>query len=94
MDLLESKTKDLPAYEARQVKKILAEATVPEIEAKFDKALDRVRTQVKESTSKMDSTLESEIAKIVAEEDDIEENDMLNDRPHNGHKPVSEGEGE
>ena len=92
MDLLESKTKDLPAYEARQVKKILAEATVPEIEAKFDKALDRVRTQVKESTSKMDSTLESEIAKIVAEEDDIEENDMLNDRPHNGHKPVSEGE--
>ena len=92
MDLLESKTKDLPAYEARQVKKILAEATVPEIEAKFDQTLEKVRTQVKESTSKMDSTLESEIAKIVSEEDDIEENDMLNDRPHNGHKPVSEGE--
>ena len=92
MDLLESKTKDLPSYEARQVKKMLAEATVPEIEAKFDKTLERVRTQVKESTKKMDSTLESEINKIVQEDDDLEENDMLNDRPHNGHKSVKEAE--
>ena len=92
MDLLESKTKDLPSYEARQVKKMLAEATVPEIEAKFDKTLERVRTQVKESTKKMDSTLESEINKIVQEDDDLEENDMLNGRPHNGHKSVKEAE--
>jgi len=42
MSLLESKTAHLPSYEARKVKKMLSEATVEEIESKFDKTLAKV----------------------------------------------------
>jgi hypothetical protein len=43
--LLESKTKDLPFFEARRVKRQLKEATVAEIEKKFDKTLKNVREE-------------------------------------------------
>ena len=39
LELLESKTKDLPTYEARKLKKIFAESTTDEIEDKFDKVI-------------------------------------------------------
>ena len=42
--MLESKTRDLPSYEARKVKKQLKEATAPEIEKKFKKMIKEGRT--------------------------------------------------
>ena len=94
LELLESKTKDLPSYEARQVKKLLAEATVPEIEANFNKVLSKVHKQIKESVDEC-STFESEISKIVdSEEDQVDENSLVGDRPHNLHQKVNEKEDE
>lgn len=87
-ELLESKTKDLPAYEARRVKKQLKEATAPEIEKKFDRTLESVRKAMCEQDAEAEATVESEIEKIL--ETDVEENDILKDRPHNAH--VAEGE--
>lgn len=85
LELLESKTKDLPSYEARQVKKLLAEATVPEIEANFNKVLSKVHKQIRESVDEC-STFESEISKIVDSEDDqMDEDGLVGERPHNLH---------
>ena len=91
--LLESKTKDLPSYEARKVKKQLKEASAPEIEKKFGKTLESVRTDMDKDDEGTVCEVENEIEKIL-EADDVEENDMLKNRPHNGHKsvPMSEGE--
>lgn len=86
--LLESKVKDLPAYEARKVRKQLSEATAPEIEKKFDKTLESVRKGMKTEAKEEEVTLESEIEDILTKEDD-----MLKDRHHNGHKPVKECDG-
>ena len=82
--LLESKTKDLPTFEAAQVKKHLAEASAPEIEKKFNKVLESVQAAAKEVEEAEETTLESEVQKIVDSED-IEENDMLKGKPHNNH---------
>lgn len=89
LELLESKTKDLPTFEAAQVKKQLAEASAPEIEKKFKKVLESVQAEAKKIEESEETTLESEVQKIVGS-DDIEENDMLNGKPHNNH--VVEGE--
>ena len=101
LELLESKTKDLPSFEAAQVKKRLAEASAPEIEKRFNKVLESVQKAAKkaaeEETNESETTLESEVQKIVDSED-IEENDMLRNRPHNAHiddpKGVVVNEGE
>ena len=82
--LLESKTKDLPTFEAARVKKQLAEASAPEIEKKFNKVLESVQAAAKEVEEAEETTLESEVQKIVDSED-IEENDMLKGKPHNNH---------
>lgn len=89
LELLESKTKDLPTFEAAQVKKQLAEASAPEIEKKFKKVLESVQAEAKKIEESEETTLECEVQKIVGS-DDIEENDMLNGKPHNNH--VAEGE--
>ena len=91
--LLESKTKDLPSYEARKVKKQLKEASAPEIEKKFGKTLESVRKAMDKDDEGTVCEVENEIEKIL-EADDVEENDMLKNRPHNGHKsvPMSEDE--
>ena len=82
--LLESKTKDLPTFEAARVKKQLAKASAPEIEKKFNKVLESVQAAAKEVEEAEETTLESEVQKIVDSED-IEENDMLKGKPHNNH---------
>lgn len=82
--LIESKTKDLPAFEARRLKKHFAEATAPEIEKNFKKALKEVKKEAKEVAEEVETTLEAEVQKIVDSED-IEENDMLRNKPHNNH---------
>lgn len=84
LELLESKTKDLPTFEAAQVKKQLAEASAPEIEKKFKKVLESVKAEAKKIEESEETTLESEVQKIVDSED-IEENDMLKGKPHNNH---------
>ena len=90
LELLESKTKDLPSFEASKIKRHFADATAPEIEKNFKKVLESVKKDVKEAAKEAETTLESEVQKIVNEED-IEENDMLRNRPHNGHINDPEG---
>ena len=86
LELLESKTKDLPTFEASLVKKQLAEASAPEIEKKFKKVLESVKAESKKIEDEAETTLESEVKKIVdSEEDKLEENDMLRGKPHNNH---------
>jgi len=82
-ELLESKTKDLPTYEARKVKKQLKEATAPEIEKKFDETLKSVRKGMEIGEAEDEVAVEAEIEKIL--ESDVEEDDILKDRPHNAH---------
>lgn len=84
LELLESKTKDLPTFEAARIKKHFAEASAPEIERKFKKVLASVKEEAKKAADEAETTLECEVQKIVDSED-IEENDMLRNRPHNGH---------
>ena len=83
---LESKTKDLPSYEARKVKKQLKEATAPEIEKKFKKTLESVRKGMKPDAD-AGAEVNEEIDEILAKEDDL-----LKDRPHNAHRSVKETE--
>ena len=82
--LLESKTQDLPAFEARKIKKHFATASAPEIEKNFKTVLESVQKDVKEAEGEAETTLEAEVQKIV-DEDDVKENDMLRNKPHNGH---------
>ena len=84
LELLESKTKDLPSFEARKIKRHFAEATAPEIEKNFKKVLETVKKDAKEVAKEVETTLESEVKKIVNEED-VDENDLLRNRPHNAH---------
>jgi hypothetical protein len=88
MALLESKTKDLPSFEARRVKRQLKEASVEEIEKKFDKTLKSVREDAKAVKAAVEEdskkTVESEIEQILS--NDMDEDDMLKNRPHNLHK--------
>ena len=96
IELLESKTKNLPDFEARAVKKQLAEATAPEIEKKFNKVLESVKAEAKKvaeaKEAEEETTLESEIDKIITDDEDLEENDLLKNKPHNNH--LAEGEDE
>ena len=90
MELLESKTKDLPDFEARQVKKRLAESTTTEIEKNFDKVLESVKDEMKVDEKEEEASIEEEVKDIIEAEEDVKENDMLKGRKHNGH--VDEGE--
>ena len=65
IELLESKTKDLPTLEARQIKKRLAESTVEEIEENFDKVLKSVKREAEEEAAKEDAALEDEVKEII-----------------------------
>ena len=82
--LLESKTQDLPAFEARKIKKHFATASAPEIEKNFKKVYESIKKDVKEAEKAVETTLEDEVTKIVDSEE-VEENDMLRNRPHNAH---------
>ena len=82
--LLEAKTQDLPAFEARKIKKHFATASAPEIEKNFKKVLESVKKQTEAEEKEEATTLESEVTKIVDSEE-VEENDMLRNKPHNAH---------
>lgn len=102
LELLESKTKDLPTFEARAVKKRLAEATALEIEKRFNKVLESVQAEVKKAEEDTETTLVSEIDKIVNADESaldemdakkngkLKEDDLLRGRAHNGHLKETE----
>jgi len=90
VEVLESKTRDLPDFEARAMKKRLCEATAPEIEKKFAQVLESVRTEAKQIAEAEETSLESEIDKIVADDEEVKENDLLKNKPHNAH--IAEGD--
>ena len=87
--LLESKTKDLPSFEARRVKRQLKEATVDEIEKKFDKTLKAVREEAKavkdDEAKDAKKTVESEIDEILNDEVKEDEYRRPKNQPHNLH---------
>ena len=91
-ELLESKTKDLPTYEARQVKKRLAGASTSEIESKFSRILESVKDDMKVNEKEDEVAIEEEVKDIIEGEDEeaVKENDMLKGRKHNAH--VAEAE--
>lgn len=88
MALLESKTRDLPAFEAGKVKRLLAEATAEEIDRRFDKVLESVKRDVKQAASECDTTLESEIENIV----DSDEDEVVECGPAEGEKETDEAD--
>ena len=69
LELLESKTKDLPSFEASKIKRHFAEATAPEIEKNFKKVLETVKKDAKDAAKEAETTLESEVKKIVDSEE-------------------------
>lgn len=74
VELLESKTKDLPSYEARQIKKRFANASVDEINSNFKRVLESVKRSLKEETEEEEATLEDEVNDIL-ENGESSEND-------------------
>lgn len=93
IELLESKTKDLGEFEAKQVKARLAGATTTEINAKFKTVLESVKSEIAEEAEKDETSLTEEINNIIEKEEkkdkvdekDVEEDDILKGRKHNGH---------
>ena len=91
MELLESKTKDLPDYEARQMKKRLAEASTVEIEKTFSKVLESVKEEMKEAELEEETSIEEEVKDIIeCDGEDVKENDILKNCKHNAHVDEAE----
>ena len=91
MELLESKTRDLPDYEARQMKKRLAEASTVEIEKTFSKVLESVKEEMKEAELEEETSIEEEVKDIIeCDGEDVKENDILKNRKHNAHVDEAE----
>lgn len=90
MELLESKTKDLPPHESEQIKRRFKNATTVEIEKNFKKVYESIKEEIKEKENNEETSLEEEVKGIIEGEDDVKENDILKNRKHNGH--VDEGE--
>jgi len=67
--LLEAKTADLPIFEAKQLKRHFAEATVQEINEEFDKVLKEIEQDVTAGTEDSALSLEAEINQIIAKEE-------------------------
>lgn len=67
-DLLIKKTKDLPLFEAQQIRRRFANSTCEEIEKNFKKLLESVREEMKDACNEEEKTLEEEINGIIAKE--------------------------
>lgn len=78
-ELLESKTKDLPTFEARKMKKRFAGATPIEIEKNFSKVLESVQNETNVNEKEAEVTLEDEINDIIKQDDsDVEKSGCTN----------------
>lgn len=93
-ELLESKIKNLPDFEANQMRKRLSEATVAEVQKKFSTILESVKNEIKEDDKQEETSLEEEISNIIetdekkekkVDEKEVGEDDVLKGRVHNGH---------
>jgi hypothetical protein len=95
VELLESMTKDLPLYEANQIKKRFAKASTTEIEKNFKKVLELIKEEMNVEEKEEEVALEDEVKEIIETEDsDVTENDMLKGRKHNAHVDESDDEEE
>lgn len=74
-ELLERKTKDLPLFEAQQVKRRLAGATCVEIEKNFKKLLESVREEMAEACKEEEKTLEEEVNEIISRQNESAKTD-------------------
>lgn len=90
MELLESKTKDLPPHESEQIKRRFKNATTVEIEKNFKKVYESIKEEIKEKENDEETSIEEEVKGIIEGEGEVKENDILKNRKHNGH--VDEGE--
>lgn len=89
-ELLESMSKDLPSYEARQLKKRFENASTVEIQKNFKRVLESVKEEMKVDEKEEEASLEEEVKDIIESEEEVKENDILKGRHHNGHLPESE----
>ncbi len=64
-DFITRKTKDLPLFEAKQIQKRLAGATLDEAKANYSKILESVRDEMEESAKLEEKDLEEEINNII-----------------------------
>ena len=69
-ELLEAKLKDIPDFEANQIRRRLAEATEAEVKGKFKKVLESVKAEVKDEKGEDKDDVKE--AEDVDEADDIE----------------------
>ena len=67
------------------MKKKFALASAPEIEKNFDKVLESIKKKSADDEAKADLALEDEVNNIVSEGDNLDEDDILNNRFHNFH---------
>ena len=74
-ELLTKKTKDLPLFEAQQIRRRLANSTCEEIEKNFKKLLESVSEEMKDACNEEEKTLEEEINSIIAKESESEKTD-------------------
>ena len=77
-ELLESKIKDLPLFEANQLRRRFEGATKSLIESKFEKALAAVKEEVEDEVSDEETSLEEEIANIVGSDEKALESEEEN----------------
>ena len=92
VELLESKTKDLPAFEARQLKKRFANASAAEVESKFKLVYESIKEELKNEDDDQEASIEEEVKDIIEAEENVKEDDLLKNRPHNNHIAEDEDE--
>lgn len=80
LELLESKTKDLPSYEARQIKKRLANASTSEIESKFKIVLESIKDDMAKADVEEEVSLEEEVKNIINDDSKTSEDKDVEDK--------------
>lgn len=90
-ELLESKTKDLPVFEARKIKKHFAESSADEIERNFKKFYESIK---KDTDDDAEKTLEAEVKSIIDDNDneDVEKTKKANAKPKDDAEQADESE--
>lgn len=83
VELLESKTKDLPIYEAKLLKKRFADATTTEIEKNFKKVYESIKSDIEKEENETETSIEEEVKDILEGEDVALEDDLLRGKKHN-----------
>ncbi len=91
-ELLESKTKDLPLFEAKKVKARLENAkSAEEVEKKFSKILESVKEEEDEEAKEEETSLEEEISNIIESDDAADDSEK---KDGNANDDLAEDEGE